>query len=417
MDVGAGNKDILRIIPLKDTLIVLKEDGIFGVTGDYPFRLDSLDAKTILTTPRAVIGGESCLYGLFNSGVCRVDGTGVRIISSPIADDFRQLNTGSAPVVCALNETDGILLVKTYSGTSTTQPVWHCYNIRTNAWTNFDFNTGNYKLDDQTVASKFIDTALFYRPTFDANAKLALSHTRITSVGPTTWTSSLFKETRLNDPDNYNLQYIEGDFAEATATLNGAISGGTVGVSKTLVLNGAFSGSVTVNVGDIIYAGSLLNMNAEPTSDDYFGLVTVVNSSTSYTVKQISKKATGSISNGATLRVLRAYTTRAAYCVNNPTTSRHYRDITYMFEHFNVNAPRSIITTDQNGTEANSSIIFTDSTASDTTDTRFKRILFPSGHQFANAITVGIENWEAGTWWHLIGIGLCYEDVSERNSR
>jgi len=88
-----------------------------------------------------------------------------------------------------------------------------------------------------------------------------------------------------------------------------------------------------------------------------------------------------------------------------------------MFERFVVNAPRSIITTDQNSTEVNSSIIFTDSNVSNTTDTRFKRILFPAGHQYANAVTVGIENWEAGTFFRLMGVGVCFEDVSERNSR
>jgi hypothetical protein len=360
-----------------------------------------VDGKTTLNDIKGAIAGENCVYGLFNAGVCRIDSNGVKIISAPIANEFRQLNDDSYyGILTALNETDGIFLLKAFPEDAT-DPTWFCYNIRTNAWTKWDFETGNYPFDEITAVS-------FFRTSYSENAKLHFVYSNVSEQ------SELAIETRLNDADNYNLQYIDGDFAESTATLSGAITGGTYGVSRTLVLSGAFSGGVTPAVGDIIYAGSLLNMNAEPSSADYFGLITTVNSSTSYTVKQMSVKATGSISNGATVRLLRAYTTRVAYDVNSPSNLRHYRDVTYMFKNFRLNSPDSIVYTDQSSTEVNSDILFNDTNNS---NLRLKRVLFPSGMQYANAASIGFRNTEAGTYAQLLGVGLTYEDVSERNSK
>jgi hypothetical protein len=44
-------------------------------------------------------------------------------------------------------------------------------------------------------------------------------------------------------------------------------------------------------------------------------------------------------------------------------------------------------------------------------------VLWPKGHQYSNAVYVGIENTEAGCYFRLIGASLTYENTSERNSR
>lgn len=409
MDVGAGNRAILRIIPVKDKLFVLKEDGVFEVSGDYPFRLDLVDSKTILTDWKAAVGGESCLYGLFNSGICRIDSNGVKNISAPIADELRQLNSDNDfSILSSINETDGLVLFRIYSKNNI-RAVWFCYNIRTNAWTNWDFDSGNYPFLVTLGGVEIgVDSMAFVRPSFAQNARLCFTFQK--SGG----TASLAKEIRFNDANNYNLQFIDGAFTEATATANGAVTGCTLGVSKTLTINAVFGTDPVV--GDIIYGGPLTNFESdEPSSDDFFGLITTIDATKKiFTVKQMGYYSSGTVSNGATVRLLRAFPVRVSYDMNSPSNTRHYRDVTYMFNKFLVNAPESFITTDQNSTEVNSTISFSDT---NTANMRFKRILFPSGHQYANSLSVGLQSSEAGTYFKLLGIGLTYEDVSERNSK
>lgn len=425
IDVGAGDKRILRILPVKESLFVLKEDGVFIVTGDYPFRLDLMDGTSVVQSEASVVAGESCLYGLFNTGFCRVDSTGVKVLSVPIADSLRTQATVLNQSICALNEVDGLFICKVTSsaggGVLSDPTVWHCYNIKNQAWSTWDFALPTHSPEGMCNFDwGNIRAVLFVKNSTSNKTLLYLTYNSLAAPD----TNSLAIERRVDAPLNANLNCMDGSLTESTSTVvtGWAYNTWLFGAYKTLVLNSAFSGGVTVNLGDIIYIGpSTSGTPGEPDSGSFYGLITAINSSTSYTCRNIAyysnRASFTSIANGATVRLLRAYKTRVAYCVNNPSTSRHYRDVTYMFERFVVNAPRSIITTDQNSTEVNSSIIFTDSNVSNTTDTRFKRILFPAGHQYANAVTVGIENWEAGTFFRLMGVGVCFEDVSERNSR
>lgn len=86
--VGSGSKNITRIIPLEDALMIFKWDGLFRLTGDSPanFRLELLDPTIILfgkETPDILNNEIFCLTTL---GVARVNSSGARIISGDIKD-------------------------------------------------------------------------------------------------------------------------------------------------------------------------------------------------------------------------------------------------------------------------------------------------------------------------------------------
>lgn len=81
IDVGAPGKQILRIIPLRERLYVFKEDGIFTVAGEYPFRVDLLDdtARLLAADTCAIVGNQ--IFCLTSQGVVSVGESGVAIVS------------------------------------------------------------------------------------------------------------------------------------------------------------------------------------------------------------------------------------------------------------------------------------------------------------------------------------------------
>jgi hypothetical protein len=85
IDVGAQDQEIKRILALRDNLFVLKDDGIFIVSGssapDFSVRL--LDNVRILAPDSAVVLNNQ-IYALTEQGVTMITDSGAGIISSGI---------------------------------------------------------------------------------------------------------------------------------------------------------------------------------------------------------------------------------------------------------------------------------------------------------------------------------------------
>ncbi len=88
IDIGAPGKQILRIVPLRERLYVFKEDGIYTVAGEYPFRVDLLDdtAKLLAADTCAIVGNQ--IFCLTSQGVVSVGESGVSIVSRPWETDL-----------------------------------------------------------------------------------------------------------------------------------------------------------------------------------------------------------------------------------------------------------------------------------------------------------------------------------------
>ena len=88
-DVGPRDKAILRIIALRDSLFVLKEDGIYRVSGFVaPFQVTLFDASAILLAPDSAVVLNNQIYCLTTQGVITITDTGVSVISRPIEDQL-----------------------------------------------------------------------------------------------------------------------------------------------------------------------------------------------------------------------------------------------------------------------------------------------------------------------------------------
>lgn len=91
--VGSALKPILRIVPLRDSMIIIKEDGIYRLTGDGPstFRVDPLDLTIVCVAPETAVALENTVFCLTRFGVVRISDTGVSVISRPIENQIKAL--------------------------------------------------------------------------------------------------------------------------------------------------------------------------------------------------------------------------------------------------------------------------------------------------------------------------------------
>lgn len=95
IDVGSKDKQILRILALRDNLFCLKEDGIFLVSGAVSpnFSVRLLDNSAILTAPDTAQVLNNLIYCLTTQGVVSISDSGVSIVSRLIEDEIKKVTT------------------------------------------------------------------------------------------------------------------------------------------------------------------------------------------------------------------------------------------------------------------------------------------------------------------------------------
>lgn len=142
--VGSAAYRILRILPLQNSLLILKEvEGVFRLTGYNPssFVIDSVDSSTRLLAPDTAVVLNNQIWCLTDQGVTTVTDTGSGVISRPIEnlilplfgqdlDGVKQYSTG-------INyDTDRKYILYTISGSADTAPTQaFVFNTFTRAFT------------------------------------------------------------------------------------------------------------------------------------------------------------------------------------------------------------------------------------------------------------------------------------------
>ena len=141
--VGARNKEILRIVALRDSLIVLKQDGVFRVTGDSVsnFNVTVLDSTVICVAPSSVDLLNNQAIFLSNQGVCLVTESSVQIVSRKIEDVIQPIlgQTNIAAVTSGVGyETERLYLLTTSDPNDTDATNVWAFNVLTESWTQWD---------------------------------------------------------------------------------------------------------------------------------------------------------------------------------------------------------------------------------------------------------------------------------------
>jgi hypothetical protein len=140
LQVGNKDKAILRIVPLKDALIIFKEEGIYRLTGYYPsFDVELLDSSARLIgneTPQIL---NNQIFCLTDQGVSVVADS-VKIISRPIEQTLLELFASSLALVksvgfgCAYETERKYYLWLPQSENATYATQAFVYNVFTNTW-------------------------------------------------------------------------------------------------------------------------------------------------------------------------------------------------------------------------------------------------------------------------------------------
>jgi hypothetical protein len=141
--VGVRNAEILRIKALRDSLIIIKEDGVFRLTGDSvaSFTVTPIDTTVICRAKSSVQVLNNNVLFLSNQGICQVTESSVLIISRVIEDVIQPILTQStleAQTSAVSYESERLYLISTLDLNQTTNTIVYAYNILNETWTQWD---------------------------------------------------------------------------------------------------------------------------------------------------------------------------------------------------------------------------------------------------------------------------------------
>lgn len=96
IDIGPQDKEISRILALRESLFILKEDGIYRLTGlNGAFAVDLFDESTKIISPDTAVVLNNQIYCLTNQGVAAISDTGVSIVSKQLDNVFQVLTSSN----------------------------------------------------------------------------------------------------------------------------------------------------------------------------------------------------------------------------------------------------------------------------------------------------------------------------------
>lgn len=141
--VGSANFPIRRVVALRDSVFVFKDDGIFRITGEDPtnFRETIFDNTAFIRASESAVAFNNQVFLYSNQGIIAVSDTGVPVMSRPIEDVVLKLSseqyTNFASQSFGVSYESGrkyiFFTVTRETDTYATQ-AW-VYNMFTNAWT------------------------------------------------------------------------------------------------------------------------------------------------------------------------------------------------------------------------------------------------------------------------------------------
>lgn len=90
IEVGAADEEILRILPLRDSLFIFKERGLYRLSGEVsPFSVALFDSSCNLLAPDSLAVVNNVIYGWTNAGISAISEAGVSgAVSRPIDTDI-----------------------------------------------------------------------------------------------------------------------------------------------------------------------------------------------------------------------------------------------------------------------------------------------------------------------------------------
>lgn len=247
--VGTKSAAILRIVPLKDSLIIFKEDGIYRLTGFYPsFQIELMDssAKLIGSETPAILNNQ--IFCLTDQGVVVVSDS-VKIISRPIESTILDLVITSLSLVtakaygCSYEAERRYYLLLPSNSDDTLPTQMFVYNVFTQAWTRYTVSataaiasTNEFYIGDADSAyvlkekrdgtsTDYGDFKTSITVTIASATTLSVSSSAGLVVGDIVYQSASVFANILSVDSNNNLITVNGTngFTNGTVTIYGAV--------------------------------------------------------------------------------------------------------------------------------------------------------------------------------------------------
>jgi len=343
--VGSAQAAILRVIPLRDSLFILKQDGVYRLTGNDPtsFSVDLFDSTTIILSAESAVSLNNLIFMLSKYGIVTVSDTGVTVISRAIED--KMLDLLEANIVSAQNLSFGIsyesdrkyifFCINNSNDQTATQA--YVYNTFTTTWTRWNLSQTCGIVHPSLDILYLGDTS---SNTFDEERKTRTftdytdSSFQINLQGVTGVTSSgLPTITGIADTTVFNVgQSISG----IGIPVNSQIIAITSGSSITINNNATSSGTTTIllDAGKTVWLDSLTNIvvgDALWQTNGRYSIITAVNSlNQTVTVKDfINDWVLGKVT------ILKAFPTVVKYVpqtAENPGNLKQFREATLLFQ-------------------------------------------------------------------------------------
>lgn len=167
--IGGGDKPIFRVIALRDSVVVLKQDGVFRITGTDPSQLTvtPFDTTIILIAPDSAYTLNNTIFCMTSQMVVSISESGVNIESRNIEGTLLQISTlpffPTATFAFSYeSEREYILCLPSISTDQTAKQIY-VYNWLTTAWTHWLI------APTSGVVSFAPDNKMYMTPSYNSN--------------------------------------------------------------------------------------------------------------------------------------------------------------------------------------------------------------------------------------------------------
>lgn len=148
LKAGSGDKSILRIIALRDYVLIFKQDGVYQIVGTDigSFAVQEVDRTMILRGIETAVSLNNKVYCFSNQTVVSMTfNEGAVLKSLPIKQELLTISSPLYPAFdsvsygIAYESENSYILGTVTTTTDTTATQYYVYNYLTNNWTNWEF--------------------------------------------------------------------------------------------------------------------------------------------------------------------------------------------------------------------------------------------------------------------------------------
>jgi hypothetical protein len=143
--VGPSNKSILRIVALRESLVIIKEEGVYRLTGEttQSFSVTPLDLTVFCKSADSVAVVSNQVFMLSNQGVVSISETGVSVVSHEIEPTIKKViqnaNVDDYSFGCGYESDRHYILSCPTTSASTAPDQTLVYNVFTRAWVKWTY--------------------------------------------------------------------------------------------------------------------------------------------------------------------------------------------------------------------------------------------------------------------------------------